>query len=102
MHDIAILKLSKPLNFESESIRPACILQENEGGRMKDYGTVVSTGWGSVNVMAFNFINRVWEGYKASLQLKEARFKDLSHTSETCKKNNKLICIGPIQNNESK
>ena len=44
VHDIAIVKLAQPLNFESESVRPACILQENEGGRMKDYGEVISTG----------------------------------------------------------
>lgn len=44
VHDIAIVKLSQPLNFESESVRPACVLQENEGGRMKDYGEVISTG----------------------------------------------------------
>ena len=44
VHDIAIVKLSQPLSFDSESVSPACVLQENEGGRMKDYGEVISTG----------------------------------------------------------
>ena len=45
VHDVAIVRLKEPLNFESESVRPACVLQENEGGKMKDYGKVISTGW---------------------------------------------------------
>lgn len=44
VHDIAIVKLSQPLSFDSESVGPACVLQENEGGRMRDYGEVISTG----------------------------------------------------------
>lgn len=58
-------------------------------------------GWGSENVMKFNYITRTWEGYKASLQLKEATFQDVSQNSSTCKTNNKLVCISPIVANES-
>lgn len=53
-HDIAILKLTHPLQIDSESIGPACLLQENLGGRKKDYREVISTGWGSVNVNLFH------------------------------------------------
>lgn len=44
VHDIAILKLNSSLNFDSQSVSPACILQENEGGAMKYYGKVIATG----------------------------------------------------------
>lgn len=54
-----------------------------------------------MNVMKFNFVTRAWTGYKASHELKEAAFQDISHKSSTCQKNDKLICISPIVSDES-
>lgn len=99
-HDIAIVRLAERIDFESEGIRPACLLQETGNG-IRDYGEITATGWGSVSKMNFNYITRTWSGYKASLQLKEATFKDISSESSTCKENNKLICIGPVKEGES-
>ena len=101
-HDIAIVRLEEPINFDSENtVRPACLLQENLNEKMKNYGHVTGTGWGSTQVMNFNYITRQWSGYKASLQLKEATFKDVSHTSKICAENPNLICIASITPGES-
>ena len=51
--------------------------------------------------MNYHYVTRTWEGYKASLKLKEAAFQDLSGNSTICQENAKLICIGPIKEGES-
>lgn len=49
-HDIAILRLADRIDFESEGVRPACLLQENNGN-LRNYGEVTATGWGSTSKM---------------------------------------------------
>lgn len=46
-------------------------------------------------------MTHVWQGYKASLQLKEATFRDVSFSSKSCMENSKLICVDSIRGNES-
>lgn len=98
--DVAVLRLSQPLNFESESVHPACFLQENGNDRKKDYKQLIVSGWGSTNVMNYSFLTKKWSGYKASKQLKEATFIDTSKTSSICRENPRLICAASIKKNQ--
>ncbi|KAK4336789.1 hypothetical protein RND71_043568 [Anisodus tanguticus] len=99
-NDIAILKLSQPINIETKSVQPACFMKEKQNIK-RIYNEVVASGWGSVTKMQLNYLTRAWTGYEPSQKLKEATFVDVSDNSTVCEDKPKLICIRPIFEQES-